>query len=324
MNIYRKLRQIAGLIWRVTILFTEVIMDAWVFFKASAVSVPLFKDNRQSHRESDIIRMAHVIEKGLSMVEFRPRFGEGLIRQLHLFLKEWNTPITQPIASAWFVLQEYVERHQLLGIDISDILELPLSSPRGCESGARGGVKAYQLVEPNDQSALVRGIKSRVSVRQFQLQMPNQMIIERAVRTAMSAPSVCNRQTCKVRCYPAERGQALLSLQNGNRGFGHTIPLVLVITTDLRQFTGSSERNQGWIDGGMFAMTLLLGLHAECLGAVALNWSVLNGQDRKMHTLAEIPPHERIIMLIGCGHPLKDAKVPVSCRRDLDEVLHWM
>lgn len=70
-------------------------------------------------------------------------------------------------------------------------------------------------------------------------------------------------------------------------------------------------------------MTLLLGLHAHGLGAVPLNWSVVNATDRKFHRVAKIPAHERIAMLVGCGHPTDDVVVPVSRRRPVDSILRW-
>jgi hypothetical protein len=48
-----------------------------------------------------------------------------------------------------------------------------------------------------------------------------------------------------------------LSYQNGNSGFGHTVPALFVITSDMRIFEKSGERNQGWVDGGLFAMALV-------------------------------------------------------------------
>jgi nitroreductase len=73
----------------------------------------------------------------------------------------------------------------------------------------------------------------------------------------------------------------------------------------------------------MFSMLLLLGLHARGLGAVALNWSVLNHTDEMIRKPAAIPPHERIIMMIGCGVPEPDCVVPVSRRRSVSEIARW-
>jgi nitroreductase len=98
---------------------------------------------------------------------------------------------------------------------------------------------------------------------------------------------------------------------------------VIIVTSDLRYFTGTAERYQGWIDGGMFSMLLLLALHAQGVGAVSLNWSVNNERDRELRNAVAIPEYERVIMLIGCGHPTPEALIPVSARRRADDVVSW-
>src|SRR3546814_1994141 len=64
-----------------------------------------------------------------------------------------------------------------------------------------------------------------------------------------------------------------LSLQNGNRGFGHEIPCLLILCTDLSAFDTAGERYQHWIDGGMFSMSLVWALHALGYSSCCLNWS---------------------------------------------------
>jgi nitroreductase len=144
-----------------------------------------------------------------------------------------------------------------------------------------------------------------------------------AVDLAMRSPSVCNRQTARIHVFTGEDAQRALSFQSGNRGFGHRIPMVIIVTSDLRYFTGTAERYQGWIDGGMFSMLLLLALHAQGLGAVSLNWSVNNERDRELRNAVAIPEYERVIMLIGCGFPSPDGLVPVSSRRLATDVASW-
>lgn len=99
--------------------------------------------------------------------------------------------------------------------------------------------------------------------------------------------------------------------------------MVIIVTSDLRYFTGTVERYQSWIDGGMFSMLLLLALHAKGLGAVALNWSVTNERDSALHEAMSLPEYERVIMLIGCGYPSPDGLVPVSKRRSPEKITRW-
>ena len=81
------------------------------------------------------------------------------------------------------------------------------------------------------------------------------------------------------------------------------------------------ERYQGWIDGGIFAMTLALAIHAEGLGACFLNWSVEPAQDRAMRNHLGIADDELVITMMSAGHLKEAFSVPVSHRKPLEDVL---
>lgn len=316
----RVIRRSLGVLKGLFDLLLETLMDSSRFFKASATSSGYF-NNEKTHLESDIVRLYHVIEKSLCMPDFKPGSAKAMVMRLHQCLMGWKGPANTQTAAAWKVLAEYHSRHAALDFALSVVFPDGFKSPSAPCDDASGGVKPYTMPSTGDRETFTSVVSARSSVRHFDLdKIPTPELLKRSVEIAMTSPSVCNRQTWRAHCYKGDSAQELLKLQNGNRGFGHTIPVVFVVTSDLRWFTGVSERNQAWIDGGMFAMTLLLGLHAQGLGAVALNWSVLNKRDRELRKLASIPQHERIIMLIGCGYPVDGATVPVSTRRSVDEV----
>jgi len=273
--------------------------------------------------ESDIVRRYHVIEKGLSMPDFRPRFGKDTVSELVALLGQWDRRPdtsggdTQQIIAARNTVESYRLMHQKLGIDVSDLI----GDGFCCDDYSLGGVKAYRQLAKEVACHFDEIIRTRVSVRAFDASRDvPQELIRQSISQAICAPSVCNRQTWRVHQYTGAEAQKILKLQSGNRGFGHTVPCVLVVTSDLRYFTGTAERYQAWIDGGMFAMLLLLALHAQGLGAVALNWSVLNKRDVQLRMQGNIPGHERVIMLIGCGYPAEGISVPKSHRRAVESI----
>ena len=57
------------------------------------------------------------------------------------------------------------------------------------------------------------------------------------------------------------------------------------------------ERNQGWIDGGMFAMSLIYAFHALGIGTCCLNWAVDSRTDRTLRSVVSMPDHEAVIMM---------------------------
>lgn len=302
----------------------EVFLDGRRF-RAAIPSIRPGSPHRQFHLASDIVRRYHVLEKGLAMPEFRPGFGRPMVSDLVNDLVAWNSlglPPDGQTSAAQAALRAYRDRHAELGFDLGDLLAgVDLGEP--CELGS-GGTRPVEQVSAELGAAFEAVARSRASVRTFEPdRIPDRGTILEAVAIAARAPSVCNRQTARVHAFTGSATQELLKFQNGNRGFGHRVPLLFVVTSDLRFFTGVSERNQGWIDGGLFAMLFLLGLHAKGLGAVALNWSVKNDLDSGFRKVAKLPSHERVIMLIGCGYPESDAVVPVSQRRPADQIVSF-
>ena len=189
-----------------------------------------------------------------------------------------------------------------------------------------GGTKQLQRTEIASATDFDFGAfaLSRYSVRHFADKEIGREEIEQAIRWAQKTPSVCNRQSCRVHVFHDEASRTLaLSHQNGNRGFGHESRAVMIVTSDLQHFHNPSERFQCWIDGGMFAMSLIYALHALNLGSCALNWSATCDRDVKLRSAVGIPDSEVVIMMIAVGHLPETFSVAQSPRKQLHEVVRW-
>lgn len=163
---------------------------------------------------------------------------------------------------------------------------------------------------------------ARHSIRNFDAERPvDDIIIREAVTTATEGtPSVCNRRSYRAHYYSDRKSiDALLDLQNGNRGFGHTVQGLFVVTQRRSSFVGPGERNQRWIDGGLFAMTLVFSLHSLGLGTCFLNWSQTNARTDSLRERGRIPRDEDIIVLIAVGYPPASYRVASSPARPLSE-----
>ncbi|WP_182524717.1 nitroreductase family protein [Nocardioides dongkuii] len=174
----------------------------------------------------------------------------------------------------------------------------------------------------HDYESVARFVGSRHSVRNFDTRKPVDLsIIRRVVELAGSTPSVCNRRSYRAHYFDDRDSiDSLLSLHNGNSGFGHTVPGLFVVTERRSSFVGAGERNQRWIDGGLFAMTLVWVAHALGLGTCLLNWSQPNAQSDRLRKAAAIPNSEDIIVMIAVGHPAPGHRVPRSPRRPTEEI----
>ena len=149
-------------------------------------------------------------------------------------------------------------------------------------------------------------------------------IIEEAIRLAQNTPSVCNRQAVRVHAFEqGDLANEILACQKGNSGFGYKANKILIITSDLQCFLSVGERNQPWIDGGLFAMTLIWALHNKGLATCCLNWSATHKQDQKLRATIELPDNEVVIMLLAVGKIPEKVKVPESQRRPIDEIFTY-
>jgi nitroreductase len=305
----------------------EGLLDCYRYFRFAGIGKTDSGDASYfKHLESLIIRLYHVIEKGLVIPdhEFRPDFAKSIVQQLVGILrdeKELEHFVSkEQITAARTALQAYVKKHADMGLSTAVQIPTSVLPPTGHPS--QDAVRAISIPTAQDASAFVRVVTSRASLRDFRPgQAPLPEAIEQAVDVARWTPSVCNRQASRAHYFTGPLVQKLLSLQSGNRGFGHRVPALLIVTSDLRLFVDPIERYQAWIDGGMFSMSLLLALHAGGIGTVPLNWAVLNQRDEALRQVADIPAWERVIMMIGCGVPCHDATATRSTRRAVAEIL---
>ena len=306
--------------------YREVYRDSRRYLKSAdtTVSPP---EHRPIHLEGEIIRRYHIVEKGLTMEPFRPRFGAENIQELVRLIAEGQATTGMPegataLEDAENALRSYYKRHRQLGVDVDDLVPgeyRDLLAQPSCPA-----VKPFTGIDPPSRKHFAQALRMRSSLRSFDPDtQPSREQLLRAVETALAAPSVCNRQTGRVHIVTGGKVREVLALQNGNRGFGQHVPVVMVVTSDMRYFLDTIERYQGWIDGGIFAMQLMHGLSAEGLGSVPLNWSVLNDQDQELREMLGIPEHERIIVLIGCGVPHREAMVTASPRRQPRDIIQW-
>ena len=300
----------------------------WTRFSKYACPYRDFTEN--ASRLAYIQMLAHSIEKGLALPSPRTAFGESKIRMLMSELSVLRTDILQyqETRVAIAALSSYAEFNRSSGTPVhyveSFLSECRFKESELLESRPCGGVlnTSREEVLANSQIDLAEFFESRYSIRQFSDVPIDIELMREAVRMAQKTPSVCNRQSARVYVFDNRSvGSAVRECQNGNRGFGHLADKIVVVTSDLQSFLSVGERNQCWIDGGMFAMSLIYSLHSLGLGTCCLNWAVEKDADMKLRSVAGIPPSENVIMLIAVGHLPERFTVARSMRKPLEEIL---
>jgi len=280
--------------------------------------------------EGKIIAHYHVIEKGLSYDNIRFGFGFGIVTNLIDLLEQYtdhfNGKGNLQYYTAISVVKKYIKLHAEEGFDISRVerkfVDSGLSDITGVSDlGGTLYLDKKELFEKRNID-FKNFAFSRFSIRDFTPKNVELTVIKDAIKIAQKSPSVCNRQTSRVYIVSDKNKiQQHLSFQSGNRGFGHKINKLLIVTSDVNYFEGGIERNQSFVDGGIFSMSLLNGLHYLGLGSITLNWCVNRKRDVEYRKMSGIKNNENIILMIGVGHIPDKIKVPKSERKALDEII---
>ncbi|MDN3240111.1 nitroreductase family protein [Glycomyces tritici] len=318
----------AGALARGRDVVTDYLYDAARFLRHSGA----LRARSARTLESLVVIDTHRIEKGLASARPRPWFGEAVLPRLlantRLLLDE--RPDSFAASAACEALRTYFAWHdaQTAGapawaVDLereSAALQTRLRAALG--DGATVTYTRDELLKaaPADPLAF---FASRHSIRWFDERPVAAEDIAAAVEAAQHSPSGWNRQAWRVHVFP--RGAAadkVLACQGGNTGFGHTASHVLVVATDLRAFVFEHERNQVWVDGGMFAMSLVHAFHALGLGSCCLNWSVGRRPDRRLRTVIDLPSHESVVMLLVVGHLPETVATTCSRREPTLPIVH--
>lgn len=295
-------------------------------------SDPFRKLEDREHLRSYITMLFHSIEKGLVLPSPRPGFGRAkvndLLTQIDRYLDLFGPD--HLVSSALRALDAYVlfnaDQNGAISIIKDKVEELKERDRNEKKNAAGGGYREMSRDEIWDTSRLDLQdfFDHRFSVRQFSTESVSDNDIRTAIRMAQKAPSVCNRQSGRVYVFDNdELGASVLACQQGNLGFGHQANKILVVTSDLGGFLSIGERNQSWIDGGLFAMALIFALHSLGLGTCPLNWSVERETDERLRDVAGIKDSENIIMLLAVGHLPERFKVAYSERQPVDEIARF-
>ncbi|MFY9476114.1 MAG: nitroreductase family protein [Aquabacterium sp.] len=310
-------------------LIPNVIYDSARFLKYSGLNK---SHEYQGEQAARITMFYHQIEKGLSLSAPRPGFGMTVIPQLLNMVEAYiaRYGYVRPATTAIGALREYIEFNDRAGFDVPYVKERVHAILAKSEE-ARAGFSSWEggviSVQKSDLEKL-QGMdfegffKSRYSIRNFAGGEIPVDDLRRVVEISQKTPSVCNRQSVRVHAYrDRSKIDQILAIQSGSRGFGDKASAVLVVTSELQSFVDVGERYQGWIDGGMFSMSICLAFHHLGYGSCCLNWSKEKHTDKALRELLGLQPSELIIMVIAAGTLPEQLSVAHSPRPGVDAVL---
>jgi nitroreductase len=298
--------------------------DAW--FMSSHL---LDGGRASSHEQYRIMLRVHSLEKG--MAHRSPRsFGAAKATALTQMLMNssdetrgstaYNMGVS--VLASWRDFhQERDDRNQ----STLDLVELFLSDEcEGYSTNFRAGVRAIFDRDPDSWKDLPFAdfVATRHSTRRYSGQSVSEHDLGEAVELAMLSPSACNRQMVRLHVIddPA-RKRLLYDTLHGTGGVDFDSCRLGVVTYDSRSLEFYGERNQGYLNAGLFAMTLVYALHWKGIGACLLQFGNTVTEERGLIKQLGIPEVERIAVGISFGHLESSDVVPASVRRTVSEVL---
>lgn len=254
------------------------------------------------HLEAQLTRDYHRVEKGLALASPKRPFGEDVLARLETLI-----PVAQRAnPDAAFVRAAESARDALALWNSGGGPDATVAPVAG--SGDRG-IDVDQF------------FPTRHSVRDFSKEAVSADEIMRVVELAAFSPSVCNREPWKVRQFFGKDVARILIHQNGNRGFAQAIPALLLVSVELGYFAGPGERNQAWIEGGIFSASLVWALHGIGLDSCMLNLSLVTSQADDLRAAVGMPESEVPIMMIAVGRGRPGHRVARSPRRTVTQLI---
>lgn len=272
---------------------------------------------------ADLCIRTHAIEKGMSIGSVRVGFGQpkvlALIDDLLLYVSRFpNASIDESMA----VIANYIDFNRTNGCPVEAVearYEVLKKAYRVRES-LTAGIATCNRAETLDATKASFDVfsQSRCSIRDFDTHTHvdiNDIIA--AIDIARKTPSACNRQSAFAHIYEGAKAHQLFDFQGGTNGFGHDMQYAILITADMRRYF-INERHQMYVDGGLFAMDLLLALHYKGLATIPLTTAYKTRQTRRLKSTFGIPANEVPVMIIGVGAYKESYKVAVSHRNPVE------
>jgi nitroreductase len=300
------------------------------YYKWLKYSLSINADNSSGKQKAILLMNLHALEKGLSFKKAKSGFGREkvllLLKQTDNHLK--NNGIDSLGLAALGVLQQYIHHPQSYKEEyIVKQFHVLLDKYEVCADALIGGVKPVNKESVSSDltyAQLYHFASVRHSVRNFSDEEVTEEQVLRAVKFAQTAPSVCNRQTARVHVFSKDSFEPIVNAQLGDQGWVKNANKLFIITTDLNYFGSTYERNQAYIEGGLFSMQFVMGLHAQGIASCCKMYIRSPLNDKNIYKATGIKENEVPIMLILAGHYESETiKVPYSFRFPVQDIVKF-
>lgn len=279
-------------------------------------------------QESKMLRQTHMIEKGMSLTSPRKGFGQQkigtLFDMMDQYLKMGYPSDGMPFQDAIEVLNAYVAMQKKLGYENAAMIEKLKSYDEYRIPNLTAGIvhDTQENLMSHVDKPFPEFFYSRHSMRQFEDKAIKIDDVKKAIVIAQKAPTACNRQASRVYLYTDKStNDALGELIAGNTGFQQEVQNYLVVTADVSAFYDTFERNQVYVEAGLFSMALVEALHYYGIGSCILQNGEYYKKNKKFKAVCKnIPENERIVLFIAIGNYKEKFSYALSLRKNVDDV----
>lgn len=270
--------------------------------------------------ERSILLLSHALEKGMSFTNKRPNWGGvkalTLCKALDSYIAHEGQK-NEIFTLAINVLDRY-SKDPFASTDKCTTESINKLTHKYNDLIGKKEAGSKEVTEPPyfDENTILSFFSTRRSVRLFSSVAISKGEINKALNIASYTPTACNRQTSKVYAFrDKEKIRKILDLQLGDQGWCTNADTLFVITGVATYFGGVYERHQAYIDGGLFAMNFIYGLHLQHI-ATCFKMFVRNPKVMKdFRKTCNIQENEIPIVLILAGHYSEESsECPVSSR----------
>jgi len=283
----------------------------------------LCKDSKDKS-DADIMLVMHALEKGMSFPVKKEGFGKekssALVDMLNKHISLYG--IDRQVIVATNILNVYIhDSYSVRDVDVREKIKQYLVSNKAILSDEIGGVKKVSMPLDNPGfDAIMKFYESRTSVREYSEEPLSKEEINKAIELAMTTPSACNRQASRVYVVQEKKKIAeVMENQLGDQGWCNRANTLFVVTSVSTYFGSLYERKEPYIDGGMFAMNLVMGLHAQNIACCFKMYIRHPDIDKRIRNILSIPENEVPIILVLAGHyPDHKIKSPISIRNKIN------
>lgn len=289
-----------------------------------------YMDSCNGHKQIEykILFIAHSLEKGLTHKDLRP-FGEKKIKDILDCLKKLDSISKQKSTAysiGYSILIKWIDIYDInewdkssVYYEVSEYIKDSNDKLSKCEVGSfEYNENIFSKYKGFDY---LDALQTRHSVRDFEAKKIEEEDLKTCIKAAISSPSACNRQMCKIYYIDSssEKKELADSIM-GLTGFNKESINLFLITYDVSAFLFYGERNQGYFNAGLFAMNFVNALHFKGIGSCFLQWGNKHSQEKRIKEQLGIPNDEKIVIAIAAGYYKNNTLVPKSHRKQLIEL----